>query len=105
MIDWLKRLHRFVFLPDRNSPESAPRHWMQRLDEPFFGNRGEAESYLTRELATAIPDDWAVSHMPGTLDWQLHPKTSASFLREEYSIAITRSLDYIIWYYDNNDAG
>lgn len=105
MLDWLQRLHRIVIRPPSTPDNPRPRHWIERMDEPFFANREEAETYMTRELTAAAPAGWIVSHVNGTLGWQLHPEKRESILHHEYTIHISDSLDYVIFYYGNNDGG
>jgi hypothetical protein len=44
--------------------------WLEKIHLPFFGGRDGAEAFITRELARAVPEGWAVERSSGdSLEW------------------------------------
>ena len=112
-MDWLTRLRERFFVPRDCAAsyvpgEHAQLECFQRFHEPFFRNRKDAESYVIREVAQAVPERWAVRRLSDEhLRWsiekqQLEPN---EWPNQDYGVWISSGLDVVILTHGNNDVG
>jgi hypothetical protein len=81
--------------------------WLKRLHEPFFRSEQDAEAYVTRELALAVPEGWGFSKSSGEhLTWiikkeKLEPK---EWPNQGYCVRVSSGLELMIFTFGNTDA-
>lgn len=82
--------------------------WLTKRHEPFFRSEVDAETYVARELPTAVPEGWRIIRSPNEhLTWiikkeKLEPE---EWPMQEYCVRVTKGLDFVIFTFGNKDAG
>ena len=82
--------------------------WVTRIHEPFFRSHQDAETYVSGEIAGAVPEGWAVRRLPDyPLTWVIEKKKlePGEWPIQEYCVRIANGLDVVILTYGNNDVG
>src|SRR2546426_9718231 len=74
-------------------------NWIQRMDEPFFTSRKQAERWITQELEGSVPDGWKVQYLQRSLSWYIQPTSRSGVLGHNYVVELPRSLEYVIFFY------
>jgi hypothetical protein len=70
---------------------------------PFFRAEHDAAAYLTSELPLVVPAGWEVERSSEEhLSWTI---TKSGQWMENYRVEVSSGLDFLIFFYGNNDHG